>query len=191
MKALLALLLMLVALPFAQAAELNGVKMRDDIQEGAKTLHLNGLGLRRATMFNIKVYVAGLYLESRTQDSSQIIASTGTKKIQIQLLREVDQGRISGAWKDLFERNCADRCAALKPQLLALQSYMTDLREGDELAFTFNPSGVIVRVKGKDLPTIGSPEFGRILLTGWLGPKPPNPELRQGLLGLGERKTSG
>ena len=37
-------------------------------------IHLNGLGLRTATMLKVKVYVIGLYLENKSSDPQAIIA---------------------------------------------------------------------------------------------------------------------
>ncbi len=61
---------------------------------------------------------------------------------------------------------------------------MEDVKEGDELVFTFAPgSGTTITVKGKDKLTIAAPAFAPVLFSVWLGPKPPNGDLKQGLLG--------
>ena len=65
---LLALLLMAVSQPLL-ARECQGVNLPDQLQVSGKTLQLNGLGLREATIFKVRVYVAGLYLEQKSTDS--------------------------------------------------------------------------------------------------------------------------
>ena len=62
----LAVLLILAILPVApaQAAELGGVELADTATVGDQTLVLNGLGLRKKAIF--KVYVGGLYLPKKS-----------------------------------------------------------------------------------------------------------------------------
>ena len=69
---LLAWLSMLLALP-ALAAEVSGVKLDDKVSVGGKELVLNGAGVRTKVVF--KVYVASLYLPSKTTDLAGVLAS--------------------------------------------------------------------------------------------------------------------
>ena len=55
----------------ACAAELAGVVMPEQVTVDGKTLVLNGLGLREATFLRVDVYVAGLYLEEKSQDADK------------------------------------------------------------------------------------------------------------------------
>ena len=48
----------------ATAATKAGVTMPDSVTVETKTLSLNGLGLREATIFDVDGYVAGLYVEN-------------------------------------------------------------------------------------------------------------------------------
>ena len=56
--------LMVIAPYVAHAAKLGDVQMPDTLQVDGKTLHLNGYGLRKYSIFGIHIYVASLYLES-------------------------------------------------------------------------------------------------------------------------------
>ena len=57
------------------AGELAGVTLADQVTVEGRTLVLNGMGLRQATILRVHVYVGGLYLEARSADASQIMAS--------------------------------------------------------------------------------------------------------------------
>jgi|SRR6478609_7690395 len=86
----LSLPVLLLALP-AGARDCEGVSMPDEVTvEGAK-LVLNGMGLREATVFNVNVYVAGLYLLKKSSDGEKIAAAEEPKQIRIQFVRNVSK----------------------------------------------------------------------------------------------------
>jgi Chalcone isomerase-like len=61
---------------------------------------------------------------------------------------------------------------------------MNDVAEGDEMVLTEIPGkGVTFALKGKDLVTIPGEDFAKVLWSIWLGSEPPNPDLKEGLLG--------
>jgi hypothetical protein len=60
---------------------------------------------------------------------------------------------------------------------------MTDLKEGDVMSFRFLPDHVAVFVRGSQVGTVDGAIFEKIVLMTWLGPKPPNEELKEGMLG--------
>jgi hypothetical protein len=54
------------------------------------------------------------------------------------------------------------------------------------LVFTYVPSkGTEVEVRGAVKGVIAGADFARALLGIWIGPSPPNPGLKTGLLGIG------
>jgi chalcone isomerase-like protein len=74
-----------------RAASLAGVTLPDTVQVGGTMLVLNGLGLR--TKFSVKVYVAGLYLEQKSSDSSAITKADAPKRIVMQFLHSAASSR--------------------------------------------------------------------------------------------------
>src|SRR5262245_25690640 len=62
-----------------------------------KTLCLNGLGLREATVFNVNVYVAGLYLEQRDKNGERIASSDQRKLMRLRFVRDVGRSEIAEA----------------------------------------------------------------------------------------------
>lgn len=165
------------------AAELAGVTLPDQETVEGKTLVLNGLGLREATFLRVDVYVAGLYLEAKSADASAIIDSEGTKRLVMRFVRSVGRDDLVKAWKESFEKNAPDPKGAADG-LAALNAAMTDMKDGDTLVLTQIPGkGIVVSVNGKAGDPIPGSAFSRALWSVWLGAKPPNPELKAGLLG--------
>ena len=80
-------------------------ELKDSLTMQGKELVLNGAGIRKATIFNVKVYVAGLYTKSKSNDPKKILDSTDPKYIIMHFLRDVDKDKISGAWSEAFENN--------------------------------------------------------------------------------------
>src|SRR5215469_17022074 len=67
----------------AQARECDGVSFPQQIQAQGQTLTLNGLGLRKATVFGIKVYVGALYVAHPTADAAAILSSKDPSEVEL------------------------------------------------------------------------------------------------------------
>jgi hypothetical protein len=172
-----------LALP-ATAGNRAGVTMPDTVTLGGKTLRLNGMGLREATMLKVDVYVAGLYLEHVSSDPSKIVASNELKMITLRFKRGVDHDDIVKAWREGFERNATVPVETLKPMIAQLDSWMPSFHKGDTLTFIAMPGrGVAVDINGARKGVLGDDNFARSLVAIWLGPRPPTGSLKSGLLG--------
>jgi hypothetical protein len=168
----------------AMAGELAGVTLPDQVTVEGRILQLNGMGLREATILRLGVYVAGLYLEARSSDATQIIGSEGAKRLVLHFVRDVARGRLVDAWNEGLAKSAGPGLAALQDRVAALNGWMVDVRAGDTLAFTQVPGrGVVVEVKGATRGTLTGADFARALWGIWFGAEPPNAGLKKGLLG--------
>ena len=168
----------------AMAGELAGVTLPDQVTVEGRTLQLNGMGLREATILRVRVYVAGLYLEARSADASRAIASEGPKRLVLHFVRDVGRGSLVDAWKEGFAKSAGPGLAALQDRVAMLNAWMVDVKPGDTLTFTQVPErGVVVEIKGEAKGTLAGADFARALWGIWLGAEPPNPGLKKGLLG--------
>jgi hypothetical protein len=183
--ALLAALLAVVALGSpAYAATCRDVPFPDSVKAGGGDLVLNGLGIRKATLLSIKVYVAGLYLPQKSRDAAGILRSNGGWRLVLRFVRDVGASDISNAFQEGFEKAAGDKLGVLGPRIEALKSRMADFKTGQSLSFTRDPAaGVTVDVNGTAGPPIEGADFATALLAIWLGSKPPNEDLKTGLLG--------
>jgi len=183
-SAAIALAVVLVSAAPALAATCQNVTFPDSVKAGNAELLLNGLGLRKATMFNVKVYVAGLYLPQKSSDAGQILAANRPWRLELRFVRDVGVSDIRNAWQEGFENSAPDKLAALQPRIDTLKAAMIDFKTGQSLVFANDPAtGVTVAANGAPGQPIAGADFATGLLAIWLGPKPPNADLKTGLLG--------
>jgi len=168
----------------AHGKSCEGVSFPDEVKAGGATLKLNGLGLRQATLFKVNVYVGALYLPQASKDASAILKANAPKRLVLQFVRDVGGDDLSKGWDEGFEKNAGGELAALKPRIDSFKAMMIDVKKGDTLGMQHKPgTGVEVAVKGASKGTIKGDDFARALFAIWLGAKPPNEELKTGLLG--------
>jgi hypothetical protein len=167
----------------AFAMELDGVQMPDKTIVGNRTLVLNGLGTRRVSFLKVRAYVAGLYLETPTQEAEKILHSNQLKKVALVFLRDVSRNKLVSVWTESFENNCQAKCKELRPLLEQLNTQMMDVKKGDVVSFFFFPDRLDVTLKGFPTQQIRNSDFSKTILSIWLGPKPPNEDLKEGMLG--------
>ena len=168
----------------ARGASCNTVNFPDSVKLGNADLVLNGLGIREATIFDVKVYVAGLYLPQKATDPGQILGADRPWRLELRFVRDVGASDIRNAWQEGFEKSASDKIAALQSRINALKAAMTEFKVGQSLVFSNDPAtGVTVDVNGAVGPPLAGADFATALLAIWLGAKPPNAELKSGLLG--------
>ena len=165
------------------AAELDGVTLPDTLTIGGKHFSLNGLGIRKATIFGIRVYVAGLYLMKRSTNADEILDSSEPKYLLMQLVRTISRDDIVDAWESGLEKNVENPEPYIL-QLNAVTTPMADVKPGERIGVLFESSSVQLETPGNKKFRVNGPGFGKALLSIWLGENPPNRALKRGLLGL-------
>jgi DNA polymerase/3'-5' exonuclease PolX len=169
---------------FAHAAEMDGRTIADQMIVGGKTLVLNGFGYRRATFLGIKVYLAGLYLEEKSNNSDQIMNSNKIRKMRLLFVRGVGAEKIKSAWKESFDDNCGDNCKTFEPEITKLGSYIQDVKDGSVMDYTFFGDRIEIQADQKEKLEIKNSEFAKIMLGTWIGKKPVMEKLKTQLLGV-------
>ena len=176
--------LMILFSTIAQARSIGGMDFPETISAGGKTLHLNGAGFR--TKLVIKVYAAGLYLEKPTKSAAEAISSEQGKQVHMQFIyKQVRADQLVEAWNDGFKANAGDVSPAVRTKLEQFNRLFTEpLKKGETMTFTYLPGiGTEVKIKGQVKGTIEGVDFMQALFSVWLGPKPPNKGLKEGMLG--------
>ena len=177
-------LMIMVRVGTVAGKECHGVTFPEQTQVQTSPLTLNGLGLRQATMLKVNVYVAALYVAQQSADANAILAANTPKRLVLHFVRDVASKDLKEAWEEGFEHNAKAQMPALKERIAQLQAWMVDMKSGQQLAFTHTPgAGLEVDVNGTVKGTIAGDDFAKAFLAIWLGPKPPNPPLKTGLLG--------
>lgn len=163
------------------AATKDGVEFKDSIEQAGTKLVLNGMGYRIATIFRVKVYLAGLYLKEKSSDAEKIIASTDPKIVRMIFKRDVEKEKFKEGILISFEKNKL-KADDYKSELDKMFGNMTDIKEGDEVIVSFTSKEIDFSHAGKKI-NISGEAFSRDLLKLWLN-TPPNEELKAGMLGL-------
>ncbi|MBN1205092.1 MAG: chalcone isomerase family protein [Myxococcaceae bacterium] len=172
-----------LALPaLAKEKEVAGVKFPETVSVEGKELKLNGAGLRTKVVF--KVYAAGLYVETPSQDAAQLISADQIKRVRMTMLRDLEKSKITDAITEGVQRNSKAQLAALKQRLDTFNAAIPDLKKGDELTITYIPGkGTQVQSKTGQEISVEGKDFADALFGVWLGKEPADDDLKEGMLG--------
>jgi hypothetical protein len=184
MRRLAALIVVCVLLvPAVWAGELADVTMADEVTVGDATLHLNGMGLRKKMW--VKVYVAGLYLESPSKDGAEAVKAGGTKRVVMHFLTDkATKKKMDAAWIEGFEANSPSAYGSMEDRVRQFADLFGDMKVGDVIELTMVPgAGTTAAVNGEIKGVIDGDDFATGLLMVWLGDHPPSDELKIGMLG--------
>lgn len=164
--------------------ECKGVSFPDQAQIEGGSLTLNGLGLRQATFLKVNVYVAALYVTKTSSDPKALLGAGTPTELVLHFVRDVGASDLTKGWDEGFANNSGNELPALKDRIAMLNGWMADVKSGQRLTFVIKPGGgVQVDVNGTVKGTIKGDDFAKAFLSIWLGAKPPNPEIKAGMLG--------
>lgn len=185
--ATLALLTMLLLVPLAQARDVDGTAVPDNLTLPGETrpLMLNGAGIRKKYMF--KVYVGALYAGAPLRTVDQVLAAPYARVMRLHFLREVSSDKVVQGWIDGFAANHGvEEQRALDTRLTAFNAMMPSVKTGDVLRLELLATGQ-TRVLFNDTlrGTVDGADFQRALLKLWLGHKPADSDMKAALLAGG------
>ena len=168
----------------ATAATCGSVTIADTARVGGSSLVHNGLGIRTATIFNVEVYVAGLYIPEKSVDAEAIIASNEPWRLMLKFVHDAEAPDIRDAFQQGFERVTGGNLAPLQDRMDRLDAQIVAIKEGEYLSFTYSPTtaSLTIDLNGRS-GTIEGADFADAILSMSLGANPPNPSLKAGLLG--------
>ena len=182
-KPLLCALLLVSTVAAAQDRSCRDISFPGHVQVEGTDLTLNGLGVRKATFLKINVYVAALYVARPLHDPKPLIESDTPQRLELHFVRNVGVDDLRKAFVEDFDHNPAGQSESMKERLARLNAWMIDMKSGQTLLFVRSHAGIQVSVNGAPKGSIEGDDFARVFLSIWLGPTPPNPELKSGLLG--------
>lgn len=170
----------------AQAATLGGATLPDNYMADGQTLVLNGVGLRTLTIFRVKVYIAGLYLQRPSHDAQQILASPGPKVVVLKFLHSGSKEQIEKQFREGEEKNCGDGSCAKSDQadFEKLVAAAPAVEVGDTSTYIFTPKRVRVLANNRVIGDFANADLSYHLLAGFIGARPPSEDLRDHMLGL-------
>ena len=161
--------------------ERDGVVAQPTIEAAGKKLHLLGMGLRKKLWF--RVYLASLYAEAPTEDAAELIASDQIKRVQMNMLRDLERGKIVEAVQEGFQKNAGPAMPALQERLDRFLKVIPDLRSGQTIVITYLPGrGTAIKAGAGEEITLPGKDFSDALFSVWLGRQPVDDELKEEML---------
>lgn len=186
-KALVGAMLLAAAFGNAQASvDVAGVKYEDSLSVAGKELMLNGAGVR--TKFIIKVYAAGLYLQSKESTTEGVMKAAGPRRIRLVMLRDVSSDDFGSAFMSGLNSNVTKED---KAKIIAqiskygeMFAQIDRLKKGDTLDTDWIPgAGAQSYLNGKKIgEVLPDLTFYNSVLRIWLGDKPVDSSLKVKLL---------
>ncbi|HEX9792362.1 MAG TPA: chalcone isomerase family protein, partial [Planctomycetota bacterium] len=166
---------------------------------GGDSQELTGTGVRTKTIFSVKVYAMGLYLdgakaaqvlerfrettparlEKNADFQRALVSDALPKTLRLVMARDVDGEDMAEAFDDSLGPRIEERVKrqadpAAAGELARLRGFFTaELKKGHEVVFSAWPGGALhVRIQGKDQPVLKSPALVWALFDVYLGDDP-------------------
>ncbi len=175
-----------LALGAQAAVDINGIKFNDTLNVAGQNLQLNGAGKRVRVI--IDVYAMGLYVPKAEADVAALLRGPGPKSVQIVLMRDLSGEDFAEAMVKGFNQNNSEadraRFQARLDELSAAMRGFGKIKKGTTVNMNLVPgAGLRVLVDGepraKDIP---GDDFYTAIMKIWLGDKPVDTGLKDGLL---------
>lgn len=167
----------------ALGVDVAGVRFVDRVVVGDASLVLNGVGIRKATIFKVKVYVAALYVAERTRSAAEILRPDRLKSYTAVMKRDVSRDDSAPVFHMNIERSAGADATTIRSEIAAFERWIPSMREGQNLTATFVPeSGVTVRSTARKDAFHGTVRFGTALFGVWIGPTASDDDFRAALL---------
>lgn len=147
-------------------------------------LRLQGAGIR--SKFIVDVYVGGLYLEQKTSNRVKALNQTGAKRMYMGFLRQVSAEKMQDSWRDGIKANNDFNMVELNKKNIAtfINFFQRDIKKGDIIFIDNIPNeGVAISLNNVPLGVIKDNNFYKLVLSTWLGSKPPSSSFQKDLLG--------
>lgn len=179
-----ALMMGAIALPTtASAAECEGVTYPDTTTVDGKTLVLNGMGIRTATVFNVNVYMAGAYVTKKSTSSKELLDLSKPIKVVLTFMRNVSKNKVVGAYQENLDRAPDGVRENITKDYENIMEKLQSVKKGDTHVFTYIPgTGMQIETIGKHRTTITNPTMIEYFLGLYIGPNPNYQKMRDGVV---------
>ena len=183
MKRMLLVLSFLLLSANVHAVEVAGVALDPTVSVNEKTLALNGYGIRKKFFF--KVYIGSLYTSKKVSSPAELLQNPDDKLIRMNFLHsKVEKEKITEVFAEGFANNSPDVAASADVNAF-LSFFKSDFVKGDTVDMVLGADGtVIARHNGNVLGTVKSAKLPNAILLIYVGQKPADEDLKQGMLGV-------
>lgn len=142
------------------------------------------MGIRHATVFLVKIYVGALYVPTRTRSAEKVLSTATAKRLVLHFVRDVDRDEMGEAIRDGIRKNAGEKVQSALKKAEQVTRLFPPLRKGTDLIFTYLPDkGLEIRANNVLKGSLKDDDFTQVLFRVWFGPKPPDSDLKSGMLG--------
>ena len=172
----------------SHAAEVEGVRIDEQVTAPGGLLVLNGAGVRTKLAF-IKLYVGALYLPAKKTDADEIIKDAGAKRVAMHVLvDELPAKDLTASLNNAIAANhIPAEIALIESRLRDLNRIMNAvgmLKKGNTVLLDYVPgTGTRISINGEEKIVIKGEDFFKAMLRIWLGKTPVDGTLRRAMLG--------
>ncbi|MCK9564206.1 MAG: chalcone isomerase family protein, partial [Bacteroidales bacterium] len=150
----------------------------------AQALELNGVA--PFTELGNEIYLAGLFVDSRSSDIAELFSDARERKMEIRFSSDMSRRRWSNNWMQSIAINTSrDALVSAADELSqALSSFADNLSTGDQVEIHYIPGeGTDIRLNGTTLANDLGPGIFNLFLSSWIGSVPPSSNFRNALVG--------
>lgn len=186
MKKIILLILAIASIQLTEAqTTISGVTFPKKVMVGETTLELNGVGVR--SKYWMDMYVAGLYLKTKSKDAKKIMNENEHASIKIQIVSSlITSEKMIAAVKEGFDNSTHKNTGSIQNEIdMFIAAFKDEIKTGDVFDIFYVPSKLTTMVmkNGKVKAKIEGIEFKKALLGIWLSDNPADKKLKEGLLG--------
>lgn len=161
----------------------SGVKVDEKLSLDGKNLSLNGAGIREK--FFIDLYVGSLYVTKKSSNAQEIIESKDAAAIKLNIVSGmITSEKMIKAVNEGFENATNKNTTPLKSKIDKFKGFFNDkISKGDVFIIMYDGNEVHVYKNGTKKGSIDGYDFKKALFGIWLGKKPADDDLKDGMLG--------
>ena len=158
--------------------------MPNVLEQGGETLVLNGAGAR--TKLFLKMYMAGLYVQKKTGNATNLMEADAPMLIRLQIVSDlITEKRMSEATEEGFQKSTKGQMDPIRTRVDEfIRVFRAGIEKGDIFDIHYQPgTGVKVSRNGQVKTTIAGLDFKKALVGIWLSEDPVQEDLKSALLG--------
>jgi hypothetical protein len=161
-----------------------GVKVDAKLALDGQNLTLNGAGVREK--FFMDMYVGSLYTTKKSSDGKAICAANEGMALKLNIVSGmISSEKMTTAINEGFENATGKKTAPYKAKIDKFKGFFKEkINKKDIFIISYSPEdGVSVYKNGTKKGSIDGLDFKKILFAIWLGDKPADDDLKDGMLG--------
>ncbi len=154
---------------------------------GPTTLVVTGVGLRERTILKADVYTIASYVDASAElgeaPVAAILALDGPKRLQLDMRRDVDRGKLEENLTRVINANAEDPAAVADDLATFFGYFPGDARKADRIVFEYVPGvGLTTRLNDEVKGVIDNFAFVTALWSVWFGRDPEDDHLARALV---------